>query len=1026
MDLVSDRVGKIIALIDDKGSWERRVDGLRHLRALLKEDVSSHGSDVATQICQRIRLPLKAQLEDLRSQIAKEACGCVVALCHCTLTDPAVWEQCSDWFLTPLFNGSCVTVAVISKSCVEALSEIASTGRINRAALATAAQGLSHKHGVYRRVAAQFVLSSLHYASEALLIKNLSLLHRAVREGVCDPVVEVRKVSRLAFWALESLHEDSAVLLYEGLEPAVQRAIDSERTAYNAWVQTQGQRCPARAGDRLEGSVDTLHMSQRSVGAESSSSSSFRPASSVTRKVLSSTTRGGVVVASKQQHRSPSPGLSRTQPVVALPSSTFPKRKSTSAAPGHTNAHVDPHVASARANFRVASKAAATPSLPSNTHAESSWEAIQSGVVNADWSTRSVAFVELAQCVDLEMLSANDVQRLQEAIGYAARGVQDTHHKVILSAVNAYGRLLATVPQLCFPGIDAVLAAHFGNLASTKDPVRLAAVQQLGVIAGTFPGDALYKPILKVVDTMVTGKARLGGVEYLLYVVQNGRRLFSSALVLTPLLLRLFKIVKAHAADSNNATQQDARDTTQALLTTIAELYCINSDEFVGAVLAFPSVDFRHILRLMEPLLPQLAVDCKKVKEGQHIPQSGKPQALSPFDKLVKQCAPNRTAERKQGLTLEVTRTLEPLFAEVEMSPPPAVGSTNQQRHSTRLAEDDGGPSPTGTSFVRSKALNHLNVSDDEQSLRNLQRTRTTGAETGSPPRDDGGSRRHAANLLPQRAANALASLKADPLLLQHLARAKSAEEKRDAIQLGIESVQSDPRLWSGRFGELLAFPIAYTTDSQHTIRVMAFRWMASIFSAGYLRPISADHLEHVLRAVLMGLNDPYPEVQREVLVLFKLVCVDETSQAFPIEAVYEGLATVLGEISTGGDRLSTPGARALLRETGQLAKMAVDPMLSVPQRAQVLTRLVPIYIAAFGHANCDVRKAATICLVDWCMAIESEMYRFLLPFQDTQLRIVSVYLNRARSEGGRGNPIRVEDEVRAFRAQLAESPDNR
>eukprot|EP00658_Telonema_sp_P-2_P025435 TRINITY_DN20242_c0_g1_i1.p1 TRINITY_DN20242_c0_g1~~TRINITY_DN20242_c0_g1_i1.p1 ORF type:complete len:376 (-),score=45.47 TRINITY_DN20242_c0_g1_i1:172-1299(-) len=370
-------------------------------------------------------------------------------------------------------------------------------------------------------------------------------------------------------------------------------------------------------------------------------------------------------------------------------------------------------------------------------------------------------------------MATGDEGRIQECVVLISRYLRDSHHKVILTAITACGRLLATFPNQCFANIESILSAHFGNLTSLKEPIRVAAIQQLGTIGDAYPADSLYKPILKVIDTVVTGKSKLGATEYLLHIVQNSRRIFSAPIVLTPFLLRLFKVVKAHTADTSS-NQQESRDTTHALLIIIAELYAINSDEFVSSIVAFPSADHRQMIRLMEGLLPQLVVDCRKVKEGHRLPPSGEPQIASPFDKMLRQCTPNRIMERKQGLSLEPSRTLEPLYAEVEMSPSPGRTLFSSGRRSSRLAEEPDVARSVGTPFERSKPTTSLPYSPQDYDASApvhtdvaARRLRSSIAEA-SPPRIPNTTEIRRATL-PDRAACALASLKSDPVVLQHL-----------------------------------------------------------------------------------------------------------------------------------------------------------------------------------------------------------------------------------------------------------------
>jgi CLIP-associating protein 1/2 len=69
--------------------------------------------------------------------------------------------------------------------------------------------------------------------------------------------------------------------------------------------------------------------------------------------------------------------------------------------------------------------------------------------------------------------------------------------------------------------------------------------------------------------------------------------------------------------------------------------------------------------------------------------------------------------------------------------------------------------------------------------------------------------------------------------------------------------------------------------------------------------------------------------------------------------------------------------------------------------------RVLPGLYSAFKHQNADVRKAVVFCLVDMYSVLGDDMTPFLSELNTSQLRLVTIYINRMHaSRPGQGNGL--------------------
>ncbi|KAJ9463304.1 CLIP-associated protein [Diplonema papillatum] len=214
--------------------WMKRVKALQRFRCLLAGE-SYNCAHFIPYMRDYMREQLNVALQDLRSAVCKEACQAVAHLCR--VLPANTWEAMSDWYLVALFKVSVTTIAIISQSGSRCLRYLAKNGRFSMRAVAVilSPAHFENKHATYRQTVYQTMLPLLHKIAPAdfLGTRHHDCLNTAIQQGVVDPVSEVRKISRLIFWALHALHSPSAKMLLDTLDPSVRRSVIEDETLFN-------------------------------------------------------------------------------------------------------------------------------------------------------------------------------------------------------------------------------------------------------------------------------------------------------------------------------------------------------------------------------------------------------------------------------------------------------------------------------------------------------------------------------------------------------------------------------------------------------------------------------------------------------------------------------------------------------------------------------------------------------------------------------------------------------------------------
>ena len=218
-----------VKLADVKSPWMERMEALKRLQAIALGGAGSLANfkDVLND---KLRYPLVAQIGELRSQIVKEACVCIMALC--SNTPPVVWDEVVAWFVPALQKQLPVTVLAISSAVNTALRFFIDNNRLSTHTVRFILEGCKFKSAKTRARSFEHLFLIVHRVDvERQFGHDIEQLFGAVSHGMGDTDPLVRQLARLTYWGLEK-STPRATVLWARLSDSHRKLVSDERATY--------------------------------------------------------------------------------------------------------------------------------------------------------------------------------------------------------------------------------------------------------------------------------------------------------------------------------------------------------------------------------------------------------------------------------------------------------------------------------------------------------------------------------------------------------------------------------------------------------------------------------------------------------------------------------------------------------------------------------------------------------------------------------------------------------------------------
>ncbi|RWS12914.1 CLIP-associating protein 1-like protein [Dinothrombium tinctorium] len=210
-------------LSDTNMHWEKRLESLKQLRALLIAGAADH--DKFYPFIKLLELPFQQCVKDLRSQIVREAC---ITIAYLSQRVGIKLDRFCEMLLPTLINLIQNSAKIMSTSGIVTIRFIIQYTHSARL-IPIITYNLSSKSKEIRKACCEFLVQLLHTWPTHTLEKHIGILQEAIKKGINDADPEARAFSRKAFWGFASHFKEQADCLLNSLDNNKQRMLYDEQ-----------------------------------------------------------------------------------------------------------------------------------------------------------------------------------------------------------------------------------------------------------------------------------------------------------------------------------------------------------------------------------------------------------------------------------------------------------------------------------------------------------------------------------------------------------------------------------------------------------------------------------------------------------------------------------------------------------------------------------------------------------------------------------------------------------------------------
>ncbi|CAN7983080.1 unnamed protein product, partial [Ixodes hexagonus] len=220
--------------------WERRVDGLRHMRSLLIAGAADY-----EELFINLKLlepSFQALVRDLRSQVVREAC---ITIAYLSQQLGQKLDRFSEAVLPALINLIPNSAKIMSTSGIVTIRFIIEHTHASRL-IPVITLNLSSKSKEIRKLCFEFLDQLLHTWPTHTLERHIAILQEAIKKGISDADPEARAYARKAFWGFANHFKEQADVLLTSLDSSKQRMLHGELCMSNSSSSNSLNSTPGR------------------------------------------------------------------------------------------------------------------------------------------------------------------------------------------------------------------------------------------------------------------------------------------------------------------------------------------------------------------------------------------------------------------------------------------------------------------------------------------------------------------------------------------------------------------------------------------------------------------------------------------------------------------------------------------------------------------------------------------------------------------------------------------------------------
>lgn len=343
-------------LSDSNNDWEKRVESLRLIRALLLCGAADY-EDFFSML-RTLEPSITLAIKDLRSQVVREACITTAYVCQQLGNKADHFAETLLPSLISLISNTAKVMATSGAVCIRFLIQCTHSSKF----IPILTSNLSSKNFIIRRMVYESLKQILLSWPTHILEKHIAILQDAIKRGISDPDSETRAHSRKAYWHFATHFRDQADALLNSLDMSKQKVLQGElsnSSSNNSLNSADSLKLPAsrsRSASQDRIGFDSLSRGGTRRSVTSKAAPSPRP------DATKASSSGGIVrsssevdLAGSKRLYSSSSSISRATALRLTPGAThsLPRHKSTSNASSSISGLVSPERGRTRSRIGV-------------------------------------------------------------------------------------------------------------------------------------------------------------------------------------------------------------------------------------------------------------------------------------------------------------------------------------------------------------------------------------------------------------------------------------------------------------------------------------------------------------------------------------------------------------------------------------------------------------------------------------------------------------------------------------------------
>lgn len=209
-------------LSDSNNDWEKRVESLRLIRALLLCGAADY-EDFFSML-RTLEPSITLAIKDLRSQVVREACITTAYVCQQLGNKADHFAETLLPSLISLISNTAKVMATSGAVCIRFLIQCTHSSKF----IPILTSNLSSKNFIIRRMVYESLKQILLSWPTHILEKHIAILQDAIKRGISDPDSETRAHSRKAYWHFATHFRDQADALLNSLDMSKRRVLQGE------------------------------------------------------------------------------------------------------------------------------------------------------------------------------------------------------------------------------------------------------------------------------------------------------------------------------------------------------------------------------------------------------------------------------------------------------------------------------------------------------------------------------------------------------------------------------------------------------------------------------------------------------------------------------------------------------------------------------------------------------------------------------------------------------------------------------